>query len=128
MSAEDTDRKLLGLLDSLSPEHTARLRVLADGRLPRRPVPPPTDGPETYRGVTVPEVLRPNWDQPEAHWWRTGTDAALEATAPMLMAWADPRPCETNEQRECLTHDYPPPLCPDGEARRILREMGWTDQ
>lgn len=126
MSTPD-DRKLLNLLDSLSPEHVERLKTLTDARtaVPPRP---PTDGPETYRGIPVSEVLWPNWDQPEAHYWRAGADAALEATAPMLMAWADPKPCEINEQGECLTHDYPPPLCPDGEARRILREMGWTNQ
>jgi hypothetical protein len=123
--SNDTDRKLLGLLDSLSPDHVQRLKTLADART-STPLAQPTDGPETYRGVTVPETLRPNWDQPEAHFWRAGVDVALEATAPMLMERADPRPCETNELGECLTHDYPPPLCPDGEARRILREMGWT--
>jgi hypothetical protein len=125
--SNDTDRRLLGLLDSLSPEHVARLRTLADARTATPPA-PPTDGPGLYRGVTVPEALRPNWDQPEAHFWRAGVDTALEATAPMLMAWANPEPCAVSEMGECLTHDYPPPMCPDGEARRILREMGWTNQ
>jgi hypothetical protein len=125
--SNDDDRKLLSLLESLSPDHVQRLKSLADSRKAVWPG-PPTDGPETYRGVTVPEALRPNWDQPEAHFWRQGADVALEATAPMLMAWADPKPCAVNEQGECLIHDYPPPLCPDGEARRILREMGRTNQ
>lgn len=70
------DRKLLGLLDTLSPEHLTRLKTLADARTAPQPV-PPTDGPPTYRGVGVPEVLRPNWDQPEAHWWREGVKVAL---------------------------------------------------
>jgi hypothetical protein len=32
--------------------------------------------PDRYRGVKVPEALVPNWDQPEADWWRRGVDAA----------------------------------------------------
>lgn len=78
MSAADMDRRLLGMLDSLSPEHTARLKVLVDARTAVLPG-PPIDGPETYRGVRVPEVLRPNWDQPEASWWRLGVNAALDS-------------------------------------------------
>lgn len=80
MSTSD-DRKLLGLLDSLSPEHLARLKTLTDARTAVPPG-PPTDGPETYLGVTVPGGLRPNWDQPEAHWWRGGVKDALESAAP----------------------------------------------
>jgi hypothetical protein len=26
----------------------------------------------TYWGVSIPDTLRPNWDGPEAEWWRTG--------------------------------------------------------
>lgn len=28
--------------------------------------------PETYLGVRVPDVLKSNWDQSEAFWWRLG--------------------------------------------------------
>lgn len=40
-------------------------------------VPKPA-GPATYRGITVPEILRPNWDQHEASWWRLGVNAVLD--------------------------------------------------
>ncbi len=32
--------------------------------------------PDTWRGVRVPADLKPNWDQPEALWWRMGVIAA----------------------------------------------------
>ncbi|WP_086559904.1 hypothetical protein [Streptomyces africanus] len=67
MSADDADRKLLGLLDSLSPEHVERLKA------------PQTDGPETYLGVDVPAYMRPHWDSPQAMWWRAGVEAARQA-------------------------------------------------
>lgn len=41
--SHDADRKLLGLLDSLSPDHVQRLKTLADARTATPPA-PPTDG------------------------------------------------------------------------------------
>lgn len=35
------------------------------------------DVPITYRGVKIPETLKPNWDQPEAFWWRKGVDDTM---------------------------------------------------
>lgn len=118
MSTPD-DRKLLSLLDSLSPAHVERLKTLADARTAVPPE-PPTDGPETYRGTPVPVVLRPNWDQPEASWWRAGVLNALGVAAPLLLALADTKACEFDSSGACLTHDYPPPLCADGEARKLI--------
>ncbi|MFH8805312.1 hypothetical protein ACH4F6_38190 [Streptomyces sp. NPDC017936] len=120
MSAADIDRRLRDLLDSLSPEQLDRLAVLVHARTSKTP-PPPTDGPQAYRGIPVPEVLRPNWDQPEAGWWSRGADAALNAAVPLLLALADTKPCESDSLGACLTHDYPPPLCADGEAQRLLK-------
>jgi len=33
--------------------------------------------PEFYYGASVPEILKPNWDQNEAAWWRQGVRDAL---------------------------------------------------
>ncbi len=35
--------------------------------------------PAAYQGVAVPATLQPNWDQPEAAWWRAGVTCAQEA-------------------------------------------------
>jgi hypothetical protein len=67
----DADRKLLGLLDSLSPDHVQRLKA--------QPEDPSTEGPETYLGVDVPTFMRPHWNSAQAMWWRAGVEAALPA-------------------------------------------------
>ncbi len=121
MSTPD-DRKLLGLLDSLSPDHVQRLKILADARTATSPA-PPTDGPETYRGVAVPEGLRPNWDQPEAHWWRVGVKAALDATVPLVESLHSDTPCSLDHHGYCQEHGLPGALpCPDEAARKFIKE------
>lgn len=37
----------------------------------------PATAPTSYHGIPVPESLQPNWDQPEALWWRKGVDGGL---------------------------------------------------
>ncbi len=39
---------------------------------------PPPACPDKYIDVLVPLTLKPNWDQPEAEWWRRGVAAARE--------------------------------------------------
>lgn len=47
---------------------------------PITPERPPYTGPETYKGVPVPETLRPNWNDKrvEVFWWKCGVDSATE--------------------------------------------------
>lgn len=70
MSDDDMDRKLLGLLDSLSPEHVQRLKTRPQDS---------TEGPEKYQGVGVPPYMRPHWNSPQAMWWRAGVESARRA-------------------------------------------------
>jgi hypothetical protein len=115
------DRRLLGLLDSLSPEHVDRLKALAYGRGTQRQVPPPTDGPETYMGVQVPEALHHNWDQPEAHWWRQGVKSSRQTVEPLLEELANDEPCTLDHHGYCQMHGLPQPgPCPDGAARQFI--------
>lgn len=119
MSTAD-DRRLLGMLDSLSPEHTARLKVLVDART-ATPPPPPTNGPETYRGIPVPEILHHNWDQLEAHWWRQGVKASLGVAVPLVGSLHSDTPCSLDHHGYCQEHGLPGAIpCPDGEARKFI--------
>lgn len=119
MSTPD-DRRLLGMLDSLSPEHVDRLKILVDART-STPPPPPTDGPETYRGIPVRESLHHNWDQLEAAWWRAGVRAALGVAVPLLDELHNDEPCALDHHGYCQTHGLPQPgPCPDGEIQKFI--------
>ncbi|MER7487945.1 hypothetical protein ABTY20_18960 [Streptomyces sp. NPDC126497] len=78
----------------------------------------------TYRGVTIPDDVR-NDGVPRSVYdaWRRGVDSMLETAAPLLTALADAEHCEFDASGACLTHDYPPPLCADGEAQKLLKGM-----
>jgi hypothetical protein len=41
------------------------------------------EGPQKYMGVTVPETLRPNWNdrRVEVYWWRKGVEDAMNLIA-----------------------------------------------
>lgn len=110
--SDTDDRRLLSLLDSLSPEHVERLKAQLQD--------PSAGGPATYRGVDVPAYMRPHWNSPQAMWWRAGVEATRQTAEPLLLALADTKPCEFDSLGACLTHDYPPPLCADGEARKFI--------
>lgn len=129
MSAADMDRRLLSLLDSLSSEQLDRLRILVNART-ATPPPQPTDGPETYRGIPVYEGLRPNWDQPEASWWRIGADAALGVAVPLVESLRYDSECSLDHHGYCQEHGLPGATpCPDGEARKFIaatKERGTT--
>jgi hypothetical protein len=47
---------------------------------PTTPEPSRDKSPGTYKGVPVPETLRPNWNDQrvEVYWWKCGVDAATE--------------------------------------------------
>lgn len=116
------DGRLRAVVDSLTPEGRQRLKVLVDARTAPAP-PPPVDGPETYRGVPVQAGLRPNWDQPEAYWWRLGVQDALGVAVPLVDELADDEPCTLDHHGYCQMHGLPGPgPCPDGEARKFIRE------
>jgi hypothetical protein len=74
MSTPD-DRKLLGLLDSLSPDHVQRLKT--------QPEDPSIEGPETYRGVRIPDDLRAGGaTRAVFEEWKRGVDAELDKAEP----------------------------------------------
>lgn len=109
------------LVDSLDPIRLAQLRMLVNRKPTTLPV--PAEAPATYRGVPVPEVLRPNWDQHEAAWWTHGVRATLDTVVPLLTALADDEPCTFDHHGYCQMHGLPQPgPCPDGEAQRLLKE------
>lgn len=81
---------------------------------------PPVNGPETYRGIQVPRELRPNWDRPEAIWWRRGVDAALAVMRPAVDALHYSGPCSLDHHGYCQEHGIGSIPCPDGEAQRLL--------
>lgn len=122
MSNDDDDRALVVFHDSSDPGQLARLKALADARTCPN-CPEPTDGPETYRGIPLSEVLRSNWDTPQAMWWRAGADAALDVAAPLLDDLADDEPCTLDHHGYCQMHGLPQPgPCPDGTARKLIEE------
>ena len=122
------DRTLRALLDCMDPVTLARLKVLVDART-ATPPPPPTDGPQTYRGVTVPEVLRPNWDTAEASFWRAGVRSTLDVAVPLLDALADDEPCTLDHRGYCQMHGLPAEgPCPDGAARQLIKEARGGDE
>ncbi|WP_030248226.1 hypothetical protein [Streptomyces sp. NRRL S-455] len=119
--SDDTDRKLLGMLDSLSPDHVQRLKTLTDARTATPPA-SPTDGPETYRGVTVPETLRPNWDQPEAHFWRAGVSSTLDVAVPLVDDFIDPGACSLDHHGYCQEHGwFGENDCPNERAQEFIK-------
>ncbi|QDN64397.1 hypothetical protein [Streptomyces sp. S1D4-14] len=122
MSADDNDRALVVFLDGQDPVALARLKALVDART-RKPVPPPTNGPTTYRGIPVPGVLHHNWDQPEAAWWRQGVKAALDIAVPLLDELHNDEPCVLDHHGYCQMHGLPQPgPCPDGEIQEFIKE------
>lgn len=122
MSTADRDRALLVFLNGQDPETLGRLRDLVNARTSKTP-PPPTDGPATYRGITVPRSLHHNWDQHEASWWRAGVDAALDVAVPLVDLLHSEEPCQTDHHGYCQVHGLPiGGSCPDGEALKFIKE------
>lgn len=125
-AADDNDRALVVFLDGQDPVALARLKALVDART-RQGQKVPADGPETYRGIPVPGRIQQDRakNAPYSalfHAWREGVNAALDVAVPLLTAFADTEPCEFDSLGACMTHDYPPPLCADGEARKLIKE------
>lgn len=122
MSTPANDGALRALIDSMDPATLARLKALVDART-ATPPPPPADGPATYRGIAVPEVLRPNWDTAEASWWKAGVRRTLDAVVPLLDDLANDEPCTLDHHGYCQMHSLPTEgPCPDGAARRLIAE------
>lgn len=118
----DNDRALVVFLDGQDPVALARLKALVDARTRQEPK-APTAGPETYRGIPVPEGLHHNWDQHEASWWRLGADAALGIAAPLVESLRYDSECSFDHHGYCQEHGLPGAIpCPDGEARKFIKE------
>lgn len=60
--------------------------------------------PEIYKGVPVPDGLRPNWDTHEAYWWKRGVQAAVNTVRPILEGQTDDEPCTLDHHGYCQTH------------------------
>lgn len=127
MSAAETDARLRLLLDSLTPAQQDRLKTLMNARTARMPD-PPTDGPATYRGIQVPETLRPNWDQVAASWWRAGADSTLDVAVPLVDDFIDPGACSLDHHGYCQEHGwFGEDTCPNERAQEFIKEAGPTD-
>lgn len=59
---------------------------------------------ETYKGVPVPDGMRPNWNTPEAFWWMRGVQAALDIAVPLLDALVDEGACRFDRHGYCQEH------------------------
>jgi hypothetical protein len=106
MSDDDMDRRLRGLLDSMTPAQLDRLKILVNARTVTPPG-PPTDGPATYRGIPVTESLHHNWDQHEASWWRAGVNATLAVAVPLVESLRYDGECSLDHHGYCQEHGLP---------------------
>jgi hypothetical protein len=122
MSAADNDRALVVFVNSQDPATLRRLKALVDARTAPGTKDPAT-GPDTYRGIPVQAGLRPNWDQPEAHWWRLGVQDALGVAVPLVGSLHYDSECSLDHHGYCQEHGLPGAIpCPDGEARKFIKE------
>ena len=80
--------------------------------------------PEIYKGVPVPDGLRPAWDQVEAAWWMRGVQKTLDTVRPLLEALIDDEPCTVDHHGYCQTHwgGEVDGRCEVAAAREFLRE------
>lgn len=59
---------------------------------------------EMYRGVPVPDGMRPNGDTVEAAWWRWGVQDATGRVLPLLEALTDDDACALGHHGYCQVH------------------------
>lgn len=82
--------------------------------------------PETYKGVPVPDGLRPDWYTSEASWWMRGVRSAVNIVRPLLKELADEAACRFDPHGYCQTHWGlgAEGVCVNGEAREFLEASG----
>jgi hypothetical protein len=81
-------------------------------------------GPETYRGLTVPKSLRVDSVHAKERYgdWKRGVDAAMDLMRPMVETLHNDTPCALDHHGYCQEHGLPGMApCPDGEARKLLK-------
>lgn len=72
------------------------------------------DSPESYLGVPVPDILKPNWGTVEASWWRMGVRHGLLGGAQLirdsdeLRSYTDDHMSDMNEAADFLARKVNP--------------------